>query len=189
MSEAIETHEHVEHAAEGGKRRAALLIAILAAGLALAEQGANHAQTRMSAAAVAAADTWAQYQAKSIRANQSRALADLAAALPASGSDAAARDALAAKLRADAVRFETEPKDGKAAIAERAHGLEETRDAAHERLEAFDNSSAAFQLGIVLVTASVITGSVLLVGIGGLLGAVGVAFAILALTAPALGAL
>ena len=183
MSEALEHHEHAEHAVEGGKRRAALLIAVLAAGLALAEQGAKHAETKMSAAAIAAADLWGQYQAKSIRANQSRALADMVAVLPA---DPAAREPLVTRLRNDAARFETEPKDGKAAIAERAHAQEEQRDAAHEKLEAFDNSSAAFQLGIVLVTASVITGSTLLLGLGAALGLLGAGFGLAAMFAPAL---
>lgn len=183
MSEALEQHEHAEHAAEDGRRTSALLIAVLAAGLAFADQGGQHAQTRMSANAIAAADLWAQYQAKSIRANQSKALADMTALLPTS-ADTAARDALAARLRADVAHFENDPKTGKDAIAAQARKLEAERDAAHERLEAYDNAAAALQLAIVLVTASVITRSRLLVIGGAALGVVGGALAVLGLTAP-----
>ena len=56
--------------------------------------------------------------------------------------------------------------------------------AAHERLEAFDNAAAALQLAIVLTTASVITGSVMLVGAGFLLGLVGGALGVLGMVRP-----
>ncbi len=78
MSETLEDHEKAKEAAEGGRRWSALLIAALAAGLAFSEQGAQHAQTQMSADAIAATDLWAQYQAKSIRANEAKDLASLA---------------------------------------------------------------------------------------------------------------
>ena len=186
MGEALETHEHAKEAAGEGRRHTALLIAVLAAGLAFSEQGAQHAQTHMTEDAVAASDTWAQYQAKSIRANQSRGFADFTSILPSASQ--ADRDALGAKLKSDIDRFENDPKDGKAALAEKAHKLEEARDAARERLEAFDNANAALQLGIVLVTASVITGSLFLAGGGALIGLAGGALAILGIFRPELAA-
>ena len=187
MSETLETHEHAEHAAEGGRKHTALLIAVLAAGLAFSEQGAQHADTKMTESAVAATDSWAQYQAKSIRANEARDLAAMAATLQATSPEAQA--ALQATFAKDIARFESDPKDGKAAIAAHATALEAERDAAHERLEAFDNAAAALQLGIVLTTASVITGSILLVYCGAALGLLGGALAVLALIHPALAAL
>ena len=186
MSEALEQHQHAEHAAEGGRRYSALLIAALAAGLAFADQGGEHAQTRMSANAIGAADLWAQYQAKSIRAHQSEALSEMVALLPASSGEATqSRDGLAARLHADAAHFEKDPKTGKEAVAAQARALEEARDAAHERLEAFDNAAAALQLAIVLVTASVITGSIFLVIAGAGLGVLGGVLGVLGLVAPA----
>ena len=186
MSEVVETHEHAEAAAHGGRKHTALLIAVLAAGLAFCEQGAQHAGTRMSQSAVSAADVWAEYQAKSTRANEARELAQMAALLPASSQ--AAHDQVAAKFASDVDRFENDPKTGKAALADQARALEHDRDAAHERLEAFDNASAALQLGIVLTTASVITGSVMLVWGGLLLGAAGAILALLGLVHPELAA-
>lgn len=183
MSESLEAHEHAEHAASHGKRGSALLIAVLAAGLAFTEQGAQHAQTNMSGHAIAAADLWAQYQAKSIRANEARDMAALAqAAVP----EGAARDALVARLQGDAARFESDGKTGKTAIADAAHAEEHGRDAAHEKLEAFDDAAAMLQLAIVLVTASVIAESAALVVLGALLGAAGGVVAVVGVVHPGL---
>ena len=177
----MEEHEHAAHAAESGRRWSALLIAALAAGLAFTEQGAQHAETRMSASAIAAADLWAQYQAKSIRANEARDMASVVAVAAPAGPD---RDHAVDALKNDADRFEHDGKTGKAAIAAQAHADEAERDAAHERLEAFDNAAAALQLGIVLTTASVITGSMMLAGGGLVLGLIGGALGILGVLRP-----
>jgi hypothetical protein len=186
MGETLEQHEQAEHAAEGGRKKSALLIAALAAGLAFTEQGAQHAQTAMSDSAIAAADLWNQYQAKSIRANQAEDFAGLAAAAAPPG---AARDALLARLNGDLQRFETDQTDGKAAIRARALAREKARDAAHERLEGFDNGAAALQLAIVLTTASVITESSLLLAGGFIIGAFGCLLSLLGLLHPAWAAL
>jgi len=187
MGETLETHEHVEHAAEGGRKHTALLIAVLAAGLAFCEQGAQHANTRMTESAVAATDAWSQYQAKSIRANEARDFATIAAIMPAISPEA--QQKLQDSFTKDIAHFENDPATGKTAIAHHAHALEAERDHAHERLEAFDNAAAALQLGIVLTTASVITGSIMLVIGGAALGVIGAALAVLALIDPALAAL
>ncbi len=187
MGETVETHEHAEHAAHEGRRHTALLIAVLAAGLAFCEQGAQHADTRMTESAVAATDVWAEYQAKSTRANEDRDLADIAAAIPT--NDEAAHAALAKKFAQKIEHFENDAKTGKTALADHARELEAERDHAHLRLEAFDNAAAALQLGIVLTTASVITGSVMLVWGGALLGVAGAVLAVLGLVYPALAAI
>jgi len=135
----------------------------------------------MSESAIAATDLWGQYQAKSIRANQAKDSAGLAAAVAPAGP---ARDALLAHLASDLQRFENDAADGKAAIRARALEREAERDHAHGRLEAFDNGAAALQLAIVLTTASVITESGLLLGGGFLIGGLGVALALLGLVRP-----
>jgi hypothetical protein len=177
MDEVSEIHEQVEkleEAREGGRKHVALMIAVVAAALAFCEQGAQHADTRMSESAIAATDIWAEYQAKSIRANQTRDLADMAANLPATVP--ADRDALVERLRATADHFEHDPKSGKTALAAQARAREAVRDAARERLEMFDNAAAALQLAIVMLTASVITGSGMLVWLGLAIASVGAGF-------------
>jgi hypothetical protein len=178
MSDPIEEHDHAAHAAHAGRRHSALLIAVLAAGLAFSEQASQHATTALSANAIAATDLWDQYQAKSIRAAQARGFADLAAVAAPPGQ---ARDQLAAKFRDEASHYEQDPATGKAAIAAAAKAHEAARDAAHERLQAYENASAALQLGIVLTTASVITDAAFLVWLAAGLGALGAVFGVLGL--------
>jgi hypothetical protein len=185
VSETLEEHEHATEAAEGGRRYSALLIAALAAGLAFSEQGAQHAQTAMSNSAIAATDLWGQYQAKSIRANEAK---DLALVIQAAAPASAERDAAVAKLNGDSNRFETDPKTGKASIAESAKRKEEERDAAHEHLEAYDNAAAALQLAIVITTASVITRSRALAAAGLIIGLIGAVLGVLGLLNPTLAA-
>ena len=73
MSEQFEhAQEHLEHAAHehGGSTshtRAAVIIGIMAALLAITEFAAKDAQTNYLTNHIAASDTWARYQAKSVR--------------------------------------------------------------------------------------------------------------------------
>src|SRR5665213_2472685 len=102
--------EHAEHAAEHGNKKAALLIAVLAAGLAICEQQAKHAEIAVEANAVAAADTWNQYQGKSVR--QAVAL-DLERVintfdLPAQAALVARRAEVMKALRSDQDHYETD---------------------------------------------------------------------------------
>src|ERR1700677_4451406 len=71
MTEFEEAQEHLEHAAHEHKgaahTRTAIIIAIMAAALALTEFAAKDAQTSFLTNHIGSSDTWAQYQAKSIR--------------------------------------------------------------------------------------------------------------------------
>ncbi|PPQ35900.1 DUF4337 family protein [Rhodopila globiformis] len=202
MQEALEHHEHAEHIAHGhdahetsGPERrfnqmAALLVAVLAAGLAITEQGAKQAEIRVQQNAIAATDTWAQYQAKSTRGTLSK---DLAAVLSVLGSPDPSvmqrRDQLIAQFNQDQDRFENDPKDGKTAIAARARGFEDARDHAMEQTHAYHNGAASMELGIVLSTASAITRARPLLLMALAFGLVGAVFSVLALVDPHLGAL
>ncbi len=190
MSEVLEHHEHVKEAVEHGAKRAALLIAVLAAALAVCEQQSKHAEMAVAQNSILAVDSWNQYQAKSIRAAVALDIARLGQTLdpPASADKAAARAGVLKQLTQDQAQYETDPKDGKAAIAERARGYEEARQFNLERSHTYDNASAALQLGIVLATASVITASGLLLRFSLLLGAAGIGLGILGAVAPGLGA-
>ena len=169
----------------------ALLVAFLAAGLAIGEQGAKHAEIRVQQQAIDAADAWAQYQAKSTRGTVAKDVGAIVAVLDV-GSDPAAigrRDALIEKLRAEQEAFERDPKDGKEAISHRARHMEHERERSLEQTHTYHNGSAAYELGIVLATASAITRSkpLLYVALG--LGVAGIAFSLLGYFAPELGAI
>jgi hypothetical protein len=81
--EGIEEADHA-HALHGDStaRRIAVLIAVLAAALALAEMGEKGAQNEYLTHHVAVADEWAFYQAKTVRATVLAAEAGILANLP-----------------------------------------------------------------------------------------------------------
>jgi hypothetical protein len=182
--------EHATHAAAHGSKRAALLIAVLAAALAISEQQGKKAEIAVQADSILAADAWSQYQAKSIRSAVAQDLRRLGATLdvPAQPAQAAGRRAVLDRLAADQVHYDTDPTDGKAAIAARARGYEAVRQRQLDRAHSFDNAAAALELGIVLATASVVTLSRPLLRLAVALGVVGVVLGTLGVLAPAVGA-
>ncbi len=200
MYETLEQHEHAEHLAHGSaehqanaghNQMAALLVAVLAAGLALAEQGAKHAEIRVQQNAIFATDAWAQYQAKSTRGSMAKDIAGVVAVLG-TGGDAAMndrRDKLLAQLKDDQDRFDNDPQDGKKAIATRAHNFEHERDHSLEQTHAYHNGAAAMELGIVLSTASAIIKARPLIFLALAIGVAGAVFTILGLVAPQYGAI
>lgn len=202
MLKSLEHNEHASHIAHGehadhapGPRSfspqfAAMLVAFLAAGLAVSEQGAKHAEIKIQANMINATDAWAQYQAKSTRATISKDFADLLTTLepPSSPSVTERRVRVADALKADQERFEQDPKDGKEAIAHRAHDFEHARDHALEQTHAYHNGSAAMELGIVLATASAIIGSRMLIGLAMGVGLIGALCAVAGYIRPEWGA-
>ena len=85
-----------------------------------------------------------------------------------------------------AARYESDPKtgDGRKELAERAKDAEEERDLALAHYHHYELASAAFQIGIVLASAAVITGMVALAWFAGVLGVVGLHLMALGLFAP-----
>jgi hypothetical protein len=69
-------------------------------------------------------------------------------------------------------------------LQERAKAAEEERDLATAKYHHYELSSAAFQIGIVLASAAVITGMAVLVWLAGLLGLIGLGLLALGLFAP-----
>ncbi len=190
MNKALEHAEHAEHTASHGSKHAALIVAVLAALLAVTEQQARHAEIAVNTNGILAADAWDQYQAKSTRQLISDNMSRMLAVSEPSADPALAdrRKALIKAMEDDSVRFAKDPKDGKDAIGVRARAYERVRGEALERSHTFDNAAAAFELGIVLATASAITISGLLIRFSLLMGVVGLVLGVLGLVAPELGA-
>jgi hypothetical protein len=179
--------EEAVHAAHSNKH-AALVIAVLAAALAICEQQAKHAEVELTEQAVLAADTWNEYQAKSIRASQAH---DLIAVVngfddPTSPEHLAARQKVLKQLADDEKHYNSDPKTGKEVLAERAKRYEEERTAAMERSHSLDNAAAALDLGIVLATASVITSAGALLVFSYVMGTIGIVLGVGAVVAPSL---
>jgi hypothetical protein len=69
-------------------------------------------------------------------------------------------------------------------LSERAKHAEEERNLATAKYHHFELASAAFQIAIVLASATIITGMMALAWISGLLAVAGLAFTALGMLAP-----
>lgn len=178
-----DVHESMERAEEAEKtasedKKIALLIAILALFLSFSETLGKGAQTEAIDLNVRSADTWAFFQAKDVRRTTLNVAADQTALLTAGVTDQATKDAISKQIdtwRKTAARYESDPKtgEGRKELAARAKAEEEDRDLAMVKYRHYELSSAAFQIGIVLSSATVITGILALAWLAGALGVVG----------------
>ncbi|HLG81054.1 MAG TPA: DUF4337 domain-containing protein [Bradyrhizobium sp.] len=176
--ESMEHAEHAEHAS-GENKKIALLIAVIALCLALSETLGKGAQTESISMNVEASNLWAFFQAKTIRRTVVQTAAEQGKlGLAAAGDDAA--KAAAQKQIDDwqktAARYRSEPETGEGTeqLAERAKHAEEERDLATAKYHHFELGSAAFQIAIVLASATIITGIIALAWISGLLTLAGI---------------
>lgn len=189
MSEQMEYAEHSKHAAHASKQ-IALLIAVLALFLAVSEMLGKSANTEAITLNIKVSDTWNFFQAKSIRRTVVLAAADemKVGAISATGDAKAAMDKQVATWQETAARYQSEPKpeggEGTRELAERAKEAEHERDTALARYHNYEFASAAFQIGIVLCSAAVITGMFLLAWAAGGIAVIGLLFITLGLFAP-----
>ena len=189
-----EIHETIEKAQEGEhsqyfNRRIALLIAVLALFLSFSETLGKSAQTEAIGANVESSDLWAFFQAKSIRLTQLNTAAEQMLIAAEAASDPAAKASMQKQIDAwkkTAARYDSEPStgEGRKELAERAKEAEERRDLALAKYHHYELASAAFQVGIVLASAAVITGALALAWLGGALGILGLALTALGLFVP-----
>ena len=174
---------------EGGNKKIALLVAVLAAMLAFSETGGKSAQTQALGDNIEASNLWSFFQAKTIRQTTLRTAAD--------GVEAQFKDGATMQpglktqtetWRRTAERYETEPStnEGRKELMARAKSKEIARDKAMAAYHLFEFGSAAFQLAIVLAGASALTAVVWLTFVSYGLGVVGLIFTLFAFFAPTL---
>jgi uncharacterized protein DUF4337 len=188
VHENLEQAEHVEHAAHSNKK-IALVIAVLALFLAFSETLGKGAQTAALSQNIEASDLWAFFQAKTIRQTILRTAGESQAVALASIPDAAAKAAMAKQIdtwKKTIDRYESDPesKEGRKELTARAQATEHLRDLNFAKYENYEMASAAFQIGIVLASASVITGMLALVYGAAGLGLIGLIFTGFGLFAP-----
>jgi Domain of unknown function (DUF4337) len=185
--EELEHAEHIEHAGHSNKG-IALLISVLALFLALAETMGKSAQTGAISYNVEASDQWAFYQAKTIRMGQVQTAADSLELTSSTTTDPALKAAQAKLIdvwRKEAARSDDDPgRNGRKQLMARAREAEHKRDLAMAKYHHFEVASAAFQIGIVLASATIITGMIVLAWISGGLGIIGLIFMGVGLFAP-----
>ena len=185
--EELEHAEHIEHAGHSNKG-IALLISVLALFLALAETMGKSAQTGAISYNVEASDQWAFYQAKTIRMGQVQTAADSLELTSSTTTDPALKAAQAKLIdvwRKEAARSDDEPgRNGRKQLMARARESEHKRNLAMAKYHHFEVASAAFQIGIVLASATIITGMMMLVWVAGGAGILGLVFMAMALFFP-----
>ncbi|RXH23551.1 hypothetical protein XH99_15700 [Bradyrhizobium nanningense] len=170
--ESMEHAEHAEHAS-GSNKKIALLIAVLALFLAVSETLGKGAQTESISKNVEAANLWAFFQAKSIRRTVVATAAEQGK-LTLAAADEAQKPAVQKQVddwTKTAQRYRSEPETGEGTeqLAEKAKHAEHDRDEATAKYHHFELASAAFQIGIVLASATIITGMFALAYVSGIL--------------------
>jgi len=186
--ESMEHAEHAEHAS-GSNKKIALLIAVLALFLAISETLGKGAQTESISKNVESANLWAFFQAKTIRRTVVLTASEQGKLTLAATTD----DLLKATVQKQvddwtktAQRYRSEPETGEGTeqLAEKAKHAEHERDEATAKYHHFELASAAFQIGIVLASATIITGMIVLAWGSGALVLIGIVITALGLFSP-----
>ena len=171
----------------------ALLIAVIALFLAFSETLGKSAQTNALNYQIEASNLWNFFQAKNIRRTSTLIAVEQmkvdvlgAAGEPHKGAMSKQID----EWTKTAARYRSEPEagggkgEGTVELARRALEEQKKRDDALAKYHHYEVASAAFQIGIVLASATVITGMVALAYLAVGLGLVGIAFMAIGLLAP-----
>ena len=190
-----EVQHHMDHEnghetkKESQNKKIALLISVIALFLALSETLGKSAQTAGISFNVEASNLWAFFQAKTIRITTLRTAADALRVDAAAATDPAVRKAIETQTKRwldTAARYEDEedPPEGRKQLMARAKEAERRRDDALAKYHHYEVASAAYQIGIVLASAAVITGMMVLAYTAIGLALLGLGFTGIGLCAP-----
>lgn len=162
MSEIAEVKEVAEEHGKSNKM-VALLIAALALLLAFAEAGNGNNENASIDLNIESSNLWSFYQAKTIRMTTLQTAAEQAELELLKTSDPAQQEKIrkqAEKWRATAQRYDSEPStgEGRKELSRRAIEKQEERKLTMQRKELYEVAAKAFQIGIVLASAMIITG-------------------------------
>lgn len=173
----MEHEVEVEHPQSPVHRRIGILIAAMAAVLAFTEMAGRNAATDVVRETVEASDTWAFYQAKTIRASMLRADAR-ALALQTTGRpeiDTAQVAKTVADWEATAAHEDSEPStgEGRKELIQKAQAIEKHRNDRDAAKETYEMASGALELGILLASTAIVTAFFPLAFAGAGIGAIG----------------
>lgn len=178
LAEKIHEHHH-PHSDETFRKRAAVLIGVVAMLLAITTLGGSAAMKTMLNSNIHASDTYAFYQAKNIRQTSLNLAADQLEIVLTTRTDLTPEARADIQKRADrykatAARYESEPEtgDGKKELLLKAKAYEKQRDRAMEQDPNFEFAEALFQIAIVLSSVAIVATSRMLLVVGGSLAVV-----------------
>jgi hypothetical protein len=197
-----EVEHKIEHDKHGGgghdgskdlNKKVALLISVLALCLAFSETMGKSAQTAALNSQIEASNLWNFFQAKNIRRTSTIVAGEQGKLDLAGASDPAHKAAITKQVdewNKTAARYRSEPEaaggkgEGTVELSRRAIEEQHHRDEYLAKYHHYEFASAAFQIGIVLASATVITGMVVLSYMAAGLGVLGLAFMAFGLFAP-----
>lgn len=174
-------------------KKVALLIAVIALFLAFSETLGKSAQTNALNHQIEASNLWNFFQAKNIRRTLTIVATEEMKANLAGNVEEPRKAAMTKQIDEwvkTAARYRSEPEaagglgEGTVELARRAIEEQKRRDIALAKYHHYEVASAAFQIGIVLASATVITGAIALSFIAAGLGVVGLGFMAIGLFAP-----
>lgn len=175
-------HGHGHGGDEAGSNKTiAIIISILALLLAIAETAGKSAQTDGIRYNIESANFWAFFQAKTIRRTTVETAADTMQLDIDFARDPAIKEKLEKRVadwRKEAQRYRSEPQTGEGSqeLSKRAQEASKKSATALAKYHHYEIASAAFQIAIVLASASIITGAVYMLWAAGGLGVLGVVF-------------
>lgn len=190
--EQLEHAEHAEHAGHSNKK-IALLISVLALFLAFSETLGKSSQTSALNHQIEASNLWNFFQAKNIRRTATLVAAEQTKLELLGATNEEQKAAIAKQVdewNKTAARYRSEPEaaggkgEGTVELSRRAIEEQHMRDTMLARYHNYEFASAAFQIGIVLASAEVITGMAALGWLSGIIGVFGLGFMSLGLWAP-----
>ncbi len=196
--------KHDEHGhGEGGgghadenlsrNKKVALLIAVIALFLAFSETMGKSAQTAALNSQIEASNLWNFFQAKNIRRTLTLVAGEEMKTNLAGNLEEPRKAAMTKQIdewTKTAARYRSEPEaaggkgEGTVELARRAIEEQKHRDEYLAKYHHYEFASAAFQIGIVLASSTVITGIVALSFLAGGLGILGIVFMGIGLFAP-----
>lgn len=170
-------------------KKIALLISVLALILAFGETLGKSAQTAALGYNIEAANLWSFFQAKTIRMTTLRTAwetAEMEMKQTRSPERKAMLEQRIGEWKKMAARYDSEPEtsEGRKELAQRAKMAEKKRDYSLAAYHHYEMASAALQIAIVLASAEIITGVVLLAWLSSGLGVVGLTFCLIGYFAP-----
>src|ERR1043166_748250 len=188
-----EVEHKIEHDKHGGghdsnrdlNKKVALLISVLALFLAFSETMGKSAQTAALNSQIEASNLWNFFQAKNIRRTATIIASEQTKFTAAATTDPTQKAAIEKQIgewNKTAARYRSEPEaaggmgEGNVELSHRGIEEQHHRDEYLAKYHHYEFASAAFQIGIVLASATVITGMVALSFMAGGLGVIGLAF-------------
>jgi len=196
-----EVEHKIEHDKHGGghdgstdrNKKVALLISVLALFLAFSETMGKSAQTAALNSQIEASNLWNFFQAKNIRRTSTIIASEQTKFIAATVTEPTQKAAIEKQIddwNKTAARYRSEPEaaggkgEGTVELSRRAIEEQHHRDEYLAKYHHYEFASAAFQIGIVLASATVITGMVALSFLAGGLGVIGLAFMAFGVFAP-----